>query len=80
MKNEACGFRCTGYEGKEVWKKLHQLPKEIDCEECSGHADMLFRGIHDHVNAGLGKEIYDEENYRKFVDEVMCTCKKRGFC
>lgn len=83
MKNETCGFLCTGYEGSPIWKKLHDLPKEMDCESCSEHATYLFQGLHDHVNAGLGKAPYNISNYEKFVKEVNCvydSCKLKGNC
>lgn len=83
IKNERCGFRCTGYEGSKVWEKLHKLPEEIDCEECSAHAKNLFKGIHDHVSVGLGKTPHDVSNYEKFVNEIICvyeSCKKMGIC
>ena len=83
LKNEVCGFRCTGYDGKEVWKELHNLPKKIDCESCSEHADSLFKGLHDSVNVGLGKKPFDAKNYKKFVDEVQCgynSCVAKGNC
>ena len=41
-------------------------------------------GLHDHVNAGLAEDIYDEKNYLKFADEVACVkaayCKRSGRC
>ena len=83
MKNESCGFRCTGYNGSAVWEELHRLPKKIDCAECSDHADFEFRGLHDHVNLGLGKQAYDKQTYNEWVNEVQCTfnrCKKEGRC
>ena len=83
LKNEVCGFRCTGYEGQEVWKEIHAIPKKIDCESCSEHADKMFKGLHDHVNAGLGKPVFDDSNYKSFVDEVNCTynkCLASGRC
>ena len=83
LKNEVCGSRCTGYDGKEVWKEIHAIPKKIDCESCSDHAGKLFTGLHDHVNAGLGKPVYNLTNYKKFVDEINCTfakCKDSGNC
>ena len=42
----------------------------IECEECSNHADFEFKGLHDHINAGLGKEPHDKKLYKKWVNEV----------
>lgn len=83
LKNETCGFRCTGYDGAAIWNEIHAIPKKIDCEECSHHADLLLKGVHDHVNAGLGKHPFDSKNYKKFYQEVKCTyetCVKEGRC
>ena len=30
LKNENCGFSCTGYEGGHVWKKIHDAAKSIE--------------------------------------------------
>ena len=83
LKNERCGFKCTGFDGSAIWHEIHNIPKKIDCEECSSHAGMLFKGLHDHVNAGLGKHPFDGKNYKKFYEEVKCTfetCVKEGRC
>ena len=81
--NESCGFRCTGYDGSKVWDKLHKLPKEIECEECSSHADSLFKGLHDAVYIGLGKKPHDSKNFSKVAKEIECAykrCKSNGEC
>lgn len=83
IKGESCGYRCTGYNGSKIWKKIHDLPKEIECEECSSHADSNFKGLHDAVNLGLGKKPYDADNFSKFAKEVQCSynrCKEMGLC
>ena len=80
IKNEICGASCTGYQGSEIWKKRRQLIKEIDCESCQEHANKNETGYHDHVNAMLGKPIHDEANLRRYYDEHLCVCKKRGYC
>jgi hypothetical protein len=83
LRNEVCGFKCTGFDGSKIWEKIHKLPKEIDCESCSSHADNNFKGLHDHHNAGLGKPIFDVKNYEKFVNEVKCVyskCVESGLC
>ena len=81
IADERCGFKCTGFDGTDVWEKLHKLPKEIECETCAVHADELFTGVHDVVNIGLGKKVHNPKNLTKFVNEVNCaynTCKKEG--
>ena len=83
MKDETCGFKCTGYDGSDIWNKRMEITKQISCETCKDHAIHDESGLHDHVSAGLGKPVYDKENYNRFVDEVICVrnaCKKDGRC
>lgn len=83
IKDETCGFRCTGYDGSAVWKKLHAAVLEIDCEECREHGKDLISGVHDLVNVGLGKNAHNAENFARFADEVACAyakCKASGRC
>lgn len=82
---EQCGkhFHNTGYNGSKVWAEIHNIPKKIDCEECSDHADFEFKGLHDHVNAGLQKKPHDVHHYQKWVKEVNDTfqeCLADGRC
>lgn len=82
-KNANSGFHCTGYDGSHIWKDVHELPKKIDCEECSEHATFEFKGLHDHINLGLGKKPFDKTNYHKWVHEIVevhRTCTKDGRC
>ena len=83
LKNEVCGAKCTGYDGAKVWEKIHNIPKEIDCETCAAHADELFTGVHDVVNIGLGKKAHNPMNLKKFMTEVNCVynkCVETGQC
>lgn len=83
IKGESCGFACTGYDGGAQWKKMHAAAEEIGCESCRIHGKALVSGLHDHVNAGLGKKVYDKKNYEHFVHEVNCAynrCKADGRC
>ena len=83
LKNETCGFRCTGFEGGEIWKEIHAIPKKIECESCAEHTTSIFNGVHDMVNAGLGKKAFDKSNFNKFADEVECVrarCQEEGRC
>ena len=76
LKNEICGFSCTGFNGNKVWSKLHNLHKDIDCEECADHAKRLFEFIHDVVNAGLGKPLHNEKNFNQIYNEIQCVYNK----
>ena len=83
QKNVVHGWNCTGFDGSRQWKLIHDVPKSIDCEECAEHADFEFKGLHDHVNVGLGKQVFDSHVYNKWVHEVIETnraCKKEGRC
>ena len=81
MSKEVCGFQCTGADFSDVWEELHNkiVPKmKQGCETCGSHAEELFKGVHDHVNAGLGKPVFDHANYIKYADEVACV--KKAYC
>jgi len=83
IKGANSGFDCTGYDGKHIWKKLHDLPKEIDCENCADHATLEFNGLHDHVNLGLGKSTFNKPKYEEWYNEVIAVhtkCKIDGRC
>jgi hypothetical protein len=83
MKNDVCGTECTGYDGSQIWKKIHSIPKEISCERCSDHASLLFSGVHDTVNIGLKKPVHDPKAFEKFAKEIQCAydkCVERGEC
>ncbi len=80
---ETAPFQCTGYQGQHRWRILHETVAEIECDTCRDHAVKLMSGLHDHVNSGLGEEIYDHANYRSFVKEVnhvFESCVAKGKC
>ena len=55
----------------------------IDCDECKSHAEFEFKGLHDHMNAGLKKKPFDKKLYSNWVKEVNDTfeaCKIDGRC
>ena len=69
-------FTCTGADFSDIWNNLHKVivPKMKDrCYNCGAHADILFKGLHDHVNAGLGKNLEYPKLYESFVKEVTMT-------
>ena len=74
MDNEVCGFSCTGADFSKVWAELHgPLLAKIDCESCHDHADELFKFIHDVVNLGLGKPVFDKKNFAKIYKQIKCV-------
>ena len=76
LKNEICGFSCTGFEGKAIWSDLEKIVKKIDCETCREHATELINFIHDVVNAGLGKPLFNEKNFNKIYKQIVCVHDK----
>lgn len=78
LKNEICGFSCTGFEGKKIWQELESTVKKIDCESCRNHAIELISFLHDLVNAGLGKKVYNEKNFNKIYSQINCVYNKRS--
>lgn len=86
LKNETCGFRCTGADFSDEWDNIHNVvvPRmKKGCQTCGDHAEIEFKGLHDHVNAGLGKPVFDRANYNRWVHEVKCVhdrCKADGRC
>lgn len=79
MKNEKCGFKCTGADFSHVWNIIHDpkgpILSKIDCESCNQHAQELFKFIHDMVNLGLGKKAFDIKNYNKILGQANCVVK-----
>ncbi|MDA1136905.1 MAG: hypothetical protein O2916_11765 [Proteobacteria bacterium] len=76
LKNEICGYSCTGYEGKAIWKELENTVKKIECESCREHAINQINFIHDMVNGGLGKPLYNESNFNKILNQANCIQSK----
>jgi transcriptional antiterminator len=69
-------FVCTGADFSDIWNKLHNeiVPEMKErCFNCGSHADILFKGLHDHVNSGLGKDIQFPKLYNSFVKEIKAT-------
>lgn len=76
-------FFNTGYDGSHIWKQIHDIPKKIECAECSSHADFNLKGLHDHVNSGLLKKPFNPQlysNWVKEVNDVYDQCVKDGRC
>jgi len=69
-------FVCTGADFSDVWNNIHNVivPKmKQDCLNCGSHADTLFKGLHDHVSVGIGKEPVYPKLYDAFVKEINDT-------
>lgn len=76
LKNEVCGFSCTGFEGGKIWEEFDKAVKKIDCESCQDHAKELISFVHDLVNAGLGKPLFNQKNFDKIYNQIQCINDK----
>lgn len=54
--------------GPEYWKALHNIVDEIPCSLCRNDAIKRMVFFHDSVNAKIGHDIYDMENWKKYLD------------
>jgi len=69
-------FVCTGADFSDVWDKIHGpiiTDMKNRCFNCGNHADPLFKGLHDHVSVGIGKEPHYPKLYDGFVKEINDT-------
>ena len=57
-------FEDTGYDGSQHWKVLHDEVNKIECDFCKDKGVKLMRGLHDSVNAHLGKPLFKKANGR----------------
>ena len=74
LKNEICGFQCTGFKGGKVWKKFMEIAKQdIDCEHCRDEAMKLLSFLWDFSHGGLGTELYDKSNFLEVAKRVKCV-------
>lgn len=74
-------FIFTGVDFSDVWNDIHVkiVDKMLNrCFNCGSHAKMLFIGLHDHVNIGIGKKPMHPEIYEKFVTEIISVHKGYG--
>ena len=76
IATSSCDFHCTGANYSHVWAELHgPFLEKIGCERCRDHARELFIFLHDVVNLGLGKHLFDEANFKKVYAQVLCVSK-----
>ena len=82
----AKGFIYTDVDFSDIWDHLHNkiVPKmKKRCFNCGAHAEIEFQGLHDHVNAGLGKTPQYQKGYANWVhevNEVYDKCVSDGRC
>lgn len=72
MKNEVCGWKCTGYEGSHIWKAIREAVNKIECEHCKEDGLKLVSFMQDVVHVGLGQKIYDKKNFDSMSKRIQC--------
>ena len=74
LKNEICGWKCTGFKGSKVWEKFREIAKkDIDCEHCQKEGLKLLSFLQDLTHGGLGTKLYDKKNFLEIADRVKCV-------
>lgn len=56
--------------GPLYWKSLHSIVGKIPCSLCRDEASEMMQFIHDKINLKLGKKLYNEDNFYKWVDKI----------
>lgn len=54
--------------GPYAWSALHHAVESFPCQECADEGSSLMRGLHDVVNAKLGKPIEHPEDLRRLAE------------
>lgn len=57
--------------GPYYWSAIHSIADRIPCSMCREDGKSLFVFAHDLVNLKLGKKIFNQENFNKWVDHVV---------
>ena len=76
MKNETCGWQCTGYQGSHIWGKMRKAANEIECEHCKQDGLKLLSFMQDVVHVGLGLPIYDKKNFNEMSKRLECIISR----
>jgi len=54
--------------GPYAWGAIHHAVESFPCQECADEGGSLMRGVHDVVNAKLGKPIEHPEDLRRLAE------------
>lgn len=76
LKNESCGWKCTGYEGSHIWKAIRDSVNKIECETCKEDGLKLVSFMQDVVHVGLGLPIFDKKNFESMSKRLECIISK----
>jgi hypothetical protein len=68
----------TGYNGRKVWAKLHNTCNEITCEHCRNECHLGIEGLHDIVNAKLGKPIHKPKSLTHLTNNAIKAQNSAG--
>lgn len=63
--------------GKFYWNALHDTVERIPCSICQTEAVSFMSFFHDVVNNKLGKKLYDENNFNKWLERLSELKNKR---
>lgn len=79
LKNEICGWKCTGFKGSKAWDAMQKAIKDnVDCEHCQSEGLSFLSAWRDMNNAGLGLKIFDLSNLKKWLKRIICINESIG--
>lgn len=64
--------------GKYYWNALSTTAEKIPCGLCRGEAIEMISALHDTINFKLKKDLYDEDNLKKWLDKYVELRNKLG--
>ena|ERR1035437_561862 len=68
----------TAVFGPVYWAAFADLASKIPCGPCRGHAEGMITFWHDLVNIHIGKPVYDQANFDKYMMQLSMLNKKKG--
>lgn len=57
--------------GPYYWSAIHSIADQIPCSVCREDGKSLFIFAHDLVNFKIGKKIFNQPNFEKWLDHVV---------
>lgn len=74
LKNEICGWKCTGFKGGPTFKAIRKvIKKKVDCEHCEEEGQKFVNFWQDLNHGGLGMPIHDKKNFLEWADRIQCV-------
>lgn len=56
--------------GSKYWFALHDIAHRVPCSICRNEGEELISFVHDYVNEKTGKQIFDLNNYTKWLNKI----------